>query len=121
MSLMAFTPGGATASLNVWVFPLVGWIWYSIPILVLGTLIALWRTIDDANAFFARQEHQDAMRALFRERWQYSHFACLWEMAAQRQRVIFCQICDAVTPVTARVCSGCGDELFDPYAVTCAD
>jgi cytochrome c-type biogenesis protein CcmF len=42
MSLMAFTPGGATASLNVWVFPLVGWIWYSIPILVLGTLISLW-------------------------------------------------------------------------------
>ncbi|HVG57466.1 MAG TPA: cytochrome c-type biogenesis CcmF C-terminal domain-containing protein, partial [Hyalangium sp.] len=42
MSLMAFTPGGATASLNVWVFPLVGWIWYSIPVLVLGTLISLW-------------------------------------------------------------------------------
>jgi cytochrome c-type biogenesis protein CcmF len=44
MSLMAFSPGGATASLNVWVFPLVGWIWYSIPILVLGTLISLWPT-----------------------------------------------------------------------------
>jgi cytochrome c-type biogenesis protein CcmF len=44
MSLMAFSPGGSTASLNVWVFPLVGWIWYSIPILVLGTLISLWPT-----------------------------------------------------------------------------
>ncbi|MBN1204507.1 MAG: heme lyase CcmF/NrfE family subunit [Myxococcaceae bacterium] len=42
MSLMAFSQGGATASLNVWVFPLVGWIWYSIPVLVLGSLIALW-------------------------------------------------------------------------------
>jgi cytochrome c-type biogenesis protein CcmF len=40
ISLMAF--GGGTASLNVWVFPLVGWIWYSIPILVLGSLIAMW-------------------------------------------------------------------------------
>ena len=42
MSLMAFSSQGGTASLNVWVFPLVGWIWYSIPILVLGTLISLW-------------------------------------------------------------------------------
>ena len=42
MSLMAFSSKGGTASLNVWVFPLVGWIWYSIPILVLGTLISLW-------------------------------------------------------------------------------
>jgi cytochrome c-type biogenesis protein CcmF len=42
MSLMAFSQEGGTASLNVWVFPLVGWIWYSIPILVLGSLIAMW-------------------------------------------------------------------------------
>jgi cytochrome c-type biogenesis protein CcmF len=42
LSLMAFSQGGTTASLNVWVFPLVGWIWYSIPVLVLGTLISLW-------------------------------------------------------------------------------
>ena len=26
----------------MWVIPLVGWIWYSIPILVLGSLIAMW-------------------------------------------------------------------------------
>ncbi len=44
MSLMAFSERGTTASLNVWVFPLVGWIWYSIPILVLGALISLWPT-----------------------------------------------------------------------------
>ncbi|HYI02582.1 heme lyase CcmF/NrfE family subunit, partial [Hyalangium sp.] len=42
LSLMAFSSQGGTASLNVWIFPLVGWIWYSIPILVLGTLISLW-------------------------------------------------------------------------------
>jgi len=42
LSLMAFSQEGGTASLNVWVFPLVGWIWYSIPILVLGSLIAIW-------------------------------------------------------------------------------
>jgi cytochrome c-type biogenesis protein CcmF len=42
LSLMAFSEERGTASFNAWVFPLVGWIWYSIPILVLGTLIALW-------------------------------------------------------------------------------
>ena len=42
MSLMAFSEQRDTATLNVWVFPLVGWIWWSIPILVLGSLISLW-------------------------------------------------------------------------------
>lgn len=42
VSLMAFSEQAGTASLNIWVFPLVGWIWWSIPLLVLGTLIALW-------------------------------------------------------------------------------
>jgi cytochrome c-type biogenesis protein CcmF len=42
LSLMAFSEERGTASFNAWVFPLVGWIWWSIPVLVLGTLIALW-------------------------------------------------------------------------------
>jgi cytochrome c-type biogenesis protein CcmF len=42
LSLMAFSQERGTASFNAWVFPLVGWIWWSIPVLVLGTLIALW-------------------------------------------------------------------------------
>jgi cytochrome c-type biogenesis protein CcmF len=42
LSLMAFSEERGTASFNAWVFPLVGWIWWSIPLLVLGTLIALW-------------------------------------------------------------------------------
>lgn len=42
VSLLAFDAKTNSASFNAWVFPLVGWIWYSIPILVLGTLIALW-------------------------------------------------------------------------------
>ena len=80
------------------------------------TLIALWRSLADAHAFFERDEHQGAMRELFRHRWQYSHFAALWELTAPRERVIFCQRCDGVTPVTEQVCRGCGTELFDPYA-----
>jgi cytochrome c-type biogenesis protein CcmF len=42
ISLLAFSQQGGTASFNVWIFPLVGWIWWSIPLLVLGTLIAVW-------------------------------------------------------------------------------
>ena len=80
------------------------------------TLIALWRTPADARAFYSSVEHQAAMRQLFEHRWQYSHFAGLWECAAPRQRVIFCQDCDGVTPAAAGACSECGRELFDPYA-----
>lgn len=81
------------------------------------TLIALWRTVADAHAFFASDHHQTAMRNLFRYRWQYSHFAALWEMTTPRQRVIFCQRCDGVTPATEGSCAGCGTELFDPFAL----
>jgi heme-degrading monooxygenase HmoA len=80
------------------------------------TLIALWRSRDDAHAFFSSDAHQAAMRDLFAHRWQYTHFAGLWETETPRQRVIFCQDCDGVTPAADRVCVGCGTELLDPYA-----
>jgi heme-degrading monooxygenase HmoA len=81
------------------------------------TLLALWRTAADAHAFFSSDQHQTAMRDLFRHRWQYSHFAGLWEMTTPRQRVIFCQRCDGVTPATEARCASCGTELFDPFAI----
>ncbi len=42
VSLLAFDGKDQSASFNAWVFPLVGWIWYAIPILVAGSLISLW-------------------------------------------------------------------------------
>jgi heme-degrading monooxygenase HmoA len=81
------------------------------------TTIVLWRTAADAHAFFASDEHQAAIRELYRDRWQYTHFAGLWEMTTPRQRVIFCQQCDGVTPAKDGVCAGCGTELFDPFAI----
>ncbi|MEW5738288.1 MAG: cytochrome c-type biogenesis CcmF C-terminal domain-containing protein [Myxococcota bacterium] len=43
VSLLNFDSKAGTASFNAWVFPLVGWIWYvTIPLLVLGSVIALW-------------------------------------------------------------------------------
>ena len=45
LTLLAFGPdagGTPTASFNMWTFPLVGWIWWSIPLFVLGALVAAW-------------------------------------------------------------------------------
>lgn len=79
------------------------------------TLFVLWRTTADAHAFFASDAHQAAMKELFTNRWQYTHFAGLWEVTTPRQRVIFCQQCDGVTPAGVTQCIGCGIDLHDPY------
>lgn len=42
ISLLAFSEEERTATFNAWIFPMVGWIWWSIPILVLGAAIAIW-------------------------------------------------------------------------------
>jgi cytochrome c-type biogenesis protein CcmF len=44
LTLLAFREDaqGGTASFNMWTFPLVGWIWWSIPLFVLGSLVAAW-------------------------------------------------------------------------------
>lgn len=50
VSLVAFDQRTGTASFNAWDFPLVGWIWYSIPLLVLGVFISLWPQRKPATA-----------------------------------------------------------------------
>ncbi|MDQ3266061.1 MAG: heme lyase CcmF/NrfE family subunit [Myxococcota bacterium] len=50
ISLMAFSQAENTASFNVWVFPLVSWIWWSIPLILLGSAIAAWPTRKKAAA-----------------------------------------------------------------------
>jgi cytochrome c-type biogenesis protein CcmF len=42
VTLVAFDNAAGTATLNTYVFPMVGWIWYSMPLFVIGTLVALW-------------------------------------------------------------------------------
>lgn len=42
VSMMAFDPKANTASFNVWIFPLVSWLWWAIPLLVAGSAISLW-------------------------------------------------------------------------------
>jgi ribosomal protein L40E len=77
------------------------------------TLLALWRTAGDARSFFASDHHQRAMQDLYRERWHYSHFAALFEGTRHHDRVVFCDQCDAVTPMPAASCRGCGTRLVD--------
>jgi heme-degrading monooxygenase HmoA len=80
-------------------------------------LLAFWRTIEDAKAFASSPPHRAAVRDLYRQRWQYSHFSALWEIASNHGRQIFCTECDAVTPATEATCSGCGVTLLDPFRV----
>lgn len=79
-------------------------------------LLAFWRSAADAQAFAATPEHRAAVRDLFRQRWQYSHFSAIWEMSSNHGRVVFCVECDAITPAADRVCKGCGADLVNVYA-----
>jgi hypothetical protein len=52
--------------------------------------------VADANAYFESDQDQAAMRDLYRQRWQYSHLAALFEITSHRDRVIFCDHCDGI-------------------------
>jgi cytochrome c-type biogenesis protein CcmF len=63
VSLLAVDPKAGTATFNTWVFPLVGWIWYAIPILVLGSLIAMWPRRKALTASAAAPASEGAVQA----------------------------------------------------------
>jgi cytochrome c-type biogenesis protein CcmF len=42
LTLLAFDQAGPSASFNAWIFPMVSWLWWSLPFFVLGTLFAAW-------------------------------------------------------------------------------
>lgn len=79
-----------------------------------GYLVAFWRTPEDARAFAAGPVHREAMAALDRERFEYSHFVGLWSAHSVRPRNLYCDQCDAVTPAPATRCS-CGAPLDDVF------
>jgi cytochrome c-type biogenesis protein CcmF len=59
LSLLAYSNQPVTASFNAWVFPLVSWIWASVPFFVLGVLISLWprgRTVPVISSAPASEE-----------------------------------------------------------------
>jgi heme-degrading monooxygenase HmoA len=88
---------------------------YSFPDGPIITLIALWRTAADAKSFAESPQHRAAVRDLYQQRWQHSHFSAVWEMATNHGRVIFCDQCDGITAASEGACNGCGVPLTDVY------
>lgn len=87
---------------------------YSFPDGPTITLLALWRTAADAHAFASTPEHRAAVRGLYKEGWQHTHFSAIWEMTNNHGRIAFCA-CGAATPVTDGACGSCGAALFDLF------
>jgi len=78
------------------------------------SLLALWRSYADAEAFAARPEHRAAVRGLYQGGWQHTHFSAIWELRHNHGRIAFCE-CGAATPIGERACSACGEPLFDVF------
>jgi len=87
---------------------------YSFPDGPTISLIALWRSVDDAHAFAARPEHRAAVRGLYKGGWQHTHFSAVWALHENHGRIAFCG-CGAATPVGDGACQACGDPLFDVF------
>jgi heme-degrading monooxygenase HmoA len=87
---------------------------YSFPDGPTISLIALWRTAADAHAFASRPEHRAAVKGLYREGWQHTHFSAIWELTHNHGRIAFCS-CGAATPVGDGSCARCGEPLFDVF------
>ena len=86
---------------------------YSFPDGPTITLLALWRTAQHARDFASSPEHRAAVRGLYRDAWQHTHFSAIWEVTSNHGRVAFCE-CGVATPVT-EACAGCGSALLDIF------
>jgi heme-degrading monooxygenase HmoA len=87
---------------------------YSFPDGPTISLIALWRTAADAHAFADTPEHRAAVRGLYKEGWQHTHFSAIWEMTSNHGRIAFCE-CGAATPIGEGACTACGTALYDVF------
>lgn len=87
---------------------------YSFPDGPTISLIALWRTAEDAHAFANTPEHRAAVRGLYKEGWQHTHFSAIWEMTSNHGRIAFCP-CGAATPIGEGTCGSCGAALHDVF------
>jgi heme-degrading monooxygenase HmoA len=81
------------------------------------TLLAFWENLEDATAFASSPEHRTAVRGLYKNRWQYSHFSAVWSLASKHDRVVFCDQpeCSGVTSASNGACDVCGTPFADPY------
>jgi hypothetical protein len=71
----------------------------------------------DYHPFGGRSHRcREAVAALDRKRFEYSHFVGLWKAHAVHQRNIYCEACGTATPAPASACRNCGNPLHDVFA-----
>jgi len=85
-----------------------------------GYLVAFWRSVEHAQAFAQSPTHREAMTALDREKFEYSHFVGLWKSHSVHQRNIYCEQCGTANPAPADECRHCHNALDDIFRVTTA-
>jgi hypothetical protein len=77
--------------------------------------VAWWRTLDQARAFAQTEVHRAAVSEMYREGFEYSHFAGLWQLVEPRNRQVCCDDCGAWTVLPADACRECGSDLTDVF------
>ena len=77
--------------------------------------VGWWRSVADAKAFARSAAHRTAMEEMDRDRFEYTHFAGLWELVEQRERHSVCDACGASTTMPATACVSCGTEIADVF------
>ncbi len=75
-----------------------------------------WRTLEDAQAFARSRPHLEAVEDMRRHRFEYTHYAGLWQPATVRPREVYCDRCGRESHMPIDRCPGCGNELLDVFA-----
>src|SRR5579875_274311 len=61
--------------------------------------------------------HRDAIAEMYRQDFEYTHYAALWQPVAIRPRHAFCDNCGAENVMPAEYCAKCGNELVDVFVI----
>ncbi len=77
----------------------------------------LWRSVEEAKAFASNTVHREAVSAMLRDRFEYTHFAGLWQQVEPRDRHVFCEKCGAESTMPIDHCSRCGNEVADVFRI----
>jgi heme-degrading monooxygenase HmoA len=77
--------------------------------------LGFWRTVEDAQAFAKSRSHLDAIKDMHESKFEYTHFAGIFQPVEQRPRHAYCDACGAETVMPAEQCSECGRGLADVF------
>lgn len=79
--------------------------------------IALWRRVEDAQAFAKNRVHLDAIGEMRATHFEYTHFAGIFQPVEPRPRHAYCDACGAETVMPAEACSACGRAIADVFVL----